>query len=138
MCKRPDLGTPAPPHPAPAPHPSHMQRWQQQSPGLIANILAPSKQDQCLGRKCAQSPTCTLHPPSTITAVPLGPGEGRDFRADRREVGPHCVLCAAPFPLRGLNGVKALKGRSRGYRASQLTMENPGPRRAKNSPPGGI
>lgn len=107
VCKQPEagLGTPAPLPSLPptlpcCPQPSAALAVAE--PGLMVSVLAPSEQDQCLGRNCGQSPTCTLHPPSTVTVVPLGPGEGRDIRVGRREVGPHCLLHAAPIPPQGL------------------------------------
>lgn len=64
VCKRPlTWGTPAPPPSRPYPPPQPYAALAAAEPGLIATILAPSKQDQCLGRKCAEP---YVYPPPTF------------------------------------------------------------------------
>lgn len=113
VCKLPELGMGAP---APPPPPQPSAALAAAEPGLLANVLAPSEQDQCLGRKCGQSPVCTLHPHSTITVVPLGPGRAGTLGLAGGGLGSHCLLWATPTPACGLNGVRTLKGRSEGHR----------------------
>lgn len=115
VCKLPELGMGAP---APPPPPQPSAALAAAEPGLLANVLAPSEQDQCLGRKCGQSPVCTLHPHSTLTVVPLGPGRAGTLGLAGGGLGSHCLLWATPTPACGLNGVRTLKGRSEGHRAA--------------------
>lgn len=96
VCKLPELrhGPPPPRYPPPPPRPSAALAAAE--PGGMANILAPSEQDQCLGRECGQSLTCTRCPHPTTTPVPLGSGEGREVRPGRWEVDRPSGTLTAP------------------------------------------
>lgn len=86
---KPDAGTPTSPLP---PSPQTSAALAAAEPGLMANVLAPSEQDQCLGRQCGQNPACTLQPHASITVVPWGLGTvGTLGLAGGGGWGPHCL-----------------------------------------------
>ena len=101
MCKRPEPGhprsysaPPPPPRPPPLPPSAALAAAE---PVLMENVLAPSEQDQCLGRKCGQSPTCTLHPPSTILLSPWDLGRPGTLGLACGRSTPTASLCC-PLP----------------------------------------